>query len=346
MPYPNEHAARQTDPAKYDDFRRFTPEGVPEGLSMILGIKDGKSEVQSLRAKADKMTVEEFKEWLKEHDFLVGKIEEATGDKEDKASKGFDCFARWVPVSFSDVLLSKGECETEQVTAQIGGICSTDDLDFEGECIAQEGLDWSYFLRHGWFNHEHQQGPSAVLGHPVKIEPVDEKRTRVEGVLYLAKELGRQVYETAMALKKAGGERTLGFSIEGQVLQRCPENAKKVLKARVLNVAITSAPVNPHTHLELIARSMGAELGYQAPAIPDADASLSALMQESLEGRKRKKLATATFDGEVNKADPKQTMSREQVRRLLRERLPEIDAMALEDVVTKVIALANALQKR
>lgn len=341
MPYPNEHTARQTDPDLYDEFRRFVPEGVPKGLSFILGIKDGKSEVQSLRAKADEMTIQQFKEWLKEHDFLVGNIEEATGDK---ARKSFESFARWVPVSFGDPL-AKADSD-EKVTAQIGGICSTDDLDFEGESIAQDGLDWSYFLRHGWFNHEHQQGPSAVLGHPVKVEPVNEKRTRVEGVLYLAKELGRQVYETAMALKKAGGERTLGFSIEGQVLERCPKNPKKVLKARVLNVAITSAPVNPHTNLELIARSMGADLGYQSPAIPDADASLSALMQESLEGRKRKKLASATFDSEVQKGEPVRTMSREQVARLLRERFPDIDTDALDDVTTKIIAYANSLQKR
>lgn len=344
MPYPNEHTARQTDPALYDDFRRFVPEGVPKGLAFILGIKEGKSEVQSIRVKADDMSIAEFKKWLKDHDFLVGNIEEATGDKEDKASKSFESFARWVPVSFRDTL-SKADDEGK-ATAEIGGICSTDDLDFEGESIAQDGLDWSYFLRHGWFNHEHQQGPSAVLGHPVKVEPVDEKRTRVEGVLYLAKELGKQVYETAMALKKAGGERTLGFSIEGQVLLRCPKNPKKVLKARVLNVAITSAPVNPHTNLELIARSMGANLGYQEAPIPDADASLSALMQESLEGRKRKKLASATFDGDVQKGEQKRTMSRRQVLDLLQDRFPDLDASVLEDMTTKIIAYANSLQKR
>lgn len=337
MPYPNEHTARQTDPSQYDEFRRFTPKGVPNGLSMVLGIKDGKSEVQSVRANAKEMSAKEFRKWLKDHDFLVSHLEEAT-------SKSFDSFARWVPVSFSDVL-SKAE-EDEKATAEIGGICSTDDLDFEGESIAQDGLDWSYFLRHGWFNHEHQQGPSAVLGHPIKIEPVDEKRTRVEGVLYLAKELGKQVYETAIALKKAGGSRSLGFSIEGQVLLRCPKNPKKVLKARVLNVAITSAPVNPHTNLELIARSMGADLGYQEAAIPDADAALSALMQQSLEGRKRKKLASATFDGEVHKGETKRTMSREQVKRLLRTRFSNLDEDALDDMTTKIIAYANNLQKR
>ena len=32
MPFPNEHAARQTDPAMYDEFRRFTTEGSSRGL--------------------------------------------------------------------------------------------------------------------------------------------------------------------------------------------------------------------------------------------------------------------------------------------------------------------------
>lgn len=337
MPYKNEHTARQTDPSKYDDFRRFTPKGAK--VAMILGLKNGESEVQSLRVSADVMSPDEFREWLEAHDFKTTHIEEAV-------KKGFDCFARWVPVSFGDAI-NKAEgsekADTEKASAEIGGVCSTDDLDFEGESIAQDGLDWSYFLQHGWFNHEHQQGPSAVLGHPVKVTPIDEKRTRVEGVLYLAKELGKQVYETAMALKKAGGERSLGFSIEGQVLQRCPKNNKRVLKAKVLNVAITSAPVNPHTHLELIARSMGADLGYQEAAVPDADASLSALVEQDLQGRKkRKKLATATFDAKVQKS----TMNREQVKRLLMERLPDIDPGSLDVIVTKIIALAKRLQKR
>lgn len=337
MPYTNEHTARQTDPSLYDEFRRFKPKGVPKGLSMILGIKDGKSEVQSLRANADEMSVEEFKDWLKEHDFLVGEVEEAT-------RKSLDVFARWVPATFADSI-SKAE-DSEKAIAEIGGVCSTDDLDFEGESIAQDGLDWSYFLQHGWFNHEHQQGPSAVLGHPSKVEPVDEKRTRVEGVLYLAKELGKQVYETAMALKKAGGERSLGFSIEGQVLQRCPKNPKKVLRARVLNVAITSAPVNPHTNLELIARSMGAAAGYQEAAIPDADASLSSLAQQSLEGRKRKKLASATFDSSVTKAGAKKKVSRSQLRDMLGERLKDLPLNSLDEVVTRIMDLAISLQKR
>ena len=31
MPFPNEHAARQTEPEQYDEFRRYTPKGAPAG---------------------------------------------------------------------------------------------------------------------------------------------------------------------------------------------------------------------------------------------------------------------------------------------------------------------------
>jgi len=328
MPYPNEHTARQTDPAKYDEFRRFTPKGA-DGISMILGIKDGKSEVQSVRGDASKLTPAAFRKWLEDNDFDTETMEEAT-------RKSFDAFARWVPLTLSKSQEQR-EDEGAPEVAEIGGICSTDDLDFEGESIAQDGLDWSYFLRHGWFNHEHEQGPANVLGHPVKIEPVDERRTRVEGVIYLAKDLGKRIYETAVACAKAGGGRSLGFSIEGQVLQRDPLNPKRVLKARVLNVAITSAPVNPHTNLELIARSIGASIGYQEPAIPDADATLSALTQQSLD----RKVSSATYG-----TPTKRKVNREQVRQMIKQRLHGVSEDQLDSVVDSVLKVAKTCTKR
>lgn len=330
MPFKNEHAARQSDPAQYSEFRRFKPQGVPDGLEMILGIKDAKSEIQSIRADADKMTKDELIQWLREHDFMFDDVEEAT-------KKSLDTFARWVPMSLDG--LAKGREESEEgedeelSKAVIGGICSTRDMDLEGEIVEQDGIDWSYFLENGWFNHEHEQGPSAVLGHPVKIEPVDDDRTRVEGILYLDKKLGRDVYETANAMKKAGGERSLGFSVEGQVLLRDPQNQKRILKARVLNVAITAMPVNPHTNLELIARSIGASIGYQEASIPDADAAMSALVQQSLDRR----LSSATYG-----AEKKRTLNSAEVRELLRERLPSTADKDLDVLVEKLIKLAKS----
>lgn len=69
MPFRNEHAARQTDPGQYDTFRRSRPEGWPEGLEAIWGIKAGKSEIQSIRADASKWTVPRFRAWLADHGF-------------------------------------------------------------------------------------------------------------------------------------------------------------------------------------------------------------------------------------------------------------------------------------
>lgn len=322
---PNEHAARQRDPANYTELRRFTPTGAPDGLSMILGlVGDDGGEVQSIRADASSLSPERFKTWLSEHGY-ADEIEEAT-------RKSFDSFARWVPLE-----LQKGRDEDKAddddalTRAMIGGICSTRDMDLEGETIEQDGLDWSYFLENGWFNHEHQQGAGAVLGHPVSVERVDDDRTRVEGVLYLHKQLGRDVYETSQAMEKAGGERSLGFSVEGQVLQRDPRDTKRVLKARVLNVAITAMPINPHTNLELIARSIGADIGYQEPAIPDAGAALSALIQQDIDAR----LSSATY------GSPK-TYTRAEVREMLRERVATTEDKELDELVDKIMNLAKS----
>lgn len=73
MPYPNEHAARQTDPGQYKEFRRAHPKGFPEGIDVIFGIKgEGakrKSEIQSLRFDKNKWTPEAAKKWLKDHEY-------------------------------------------------------------------------------------------------------------------------------------------------------------------------------------------------------------------------------------------------------------------------------------
>jgi len=76
-PFPNEHAARQTSPSKYDS---FASKKLATGIRAILGIKEGKSEVQSVRFSAKKFTVAEAKAWLKEHGFKTS-VEPATGKK-------------------------------------------------------------------------------------------------------------------------------------------------------------------------------------------------------------------------------------------------------------------------
>jgi hypothetical protein len=89
MPFPNEHAARQTDPGKYETFRRVHPKGFPEGIDAIMGIRNvaGRrvSEIQSLRFARDKWTPEKARAWLKDHDFKTT-LEEASGSGPVKKS--------------------------------------------------------------------------------------------------------------------------------------------------------------------------------------------------------------------------------------------------------------------
>ena len=72
MPYPNEHSARITDPGKYDSFARVNNTNdkfkqLPDGVSIILGIKNDKSENQAYRFTKDKFTTEQAKKWLKDN---------------------------------------------------------------------------------------------------------------------------------------------------------------------------------------------------------------------------------------------------------------------------------------
>jgi HK97 family phage major capsid protein/HK97 family phage prohead protease len=87
-PYPNEHAARLTDPEQYDSLRRENDAG-GSGIDFIYGIKEGVSEIQAIRFRSSQYTPAEARAWLAEHDFDPIMFEEATGDGEaDRAAPG------------------------------------------------------------------------------------------------------------------------------------------------------------------------------------------------------------------------------------------------------------------
>ena len=88
MPFPNEHAARQTDPGKYDEFRRTHPEGWPKGIDAVWGVtlKPTRTlELQSVRFDRKLWTVAAARAWLKQHD-LKATIEEATSKGVNKCA--------------------------------------------------------------------------------------------------------------------------------------------------------------------------------------------------------------------------------------------------------------------
>jgi len=82
-PYPNEHAARLTDPDQYDRIRRVNDD-LGAGVDAIYGIKENTSELQAIRFDADRFTADEARTWLEEHDFSPIEFEEATGEREEE----------------------------------------------------------------------------------------------------------------------------------------------------------------------------------------------------------------------------------------------------------------------
>lgn len=191
-----------------------------------------------------------------------------------------DYFHSWTPIE--PLLKSLPEEEdAEAYKGYIGGVVSTEMVDFQGEKVMQKGLTWDYFLEHGWFNDNHD---SSILGYPTAVTPGDGE-TRVEGYLLLEKARAKDLYETAVALKKAGDERKLGYSIEGKIVERDKEDPSVVLRADVYRVALTEHPVNPGTSLEpLIDFAKSLSAGYQTPAETTGgdNGPYSPLMRESL----------------------------------------------------------------
>lgn len=378
MPYPNQHAARLTDPSQYKEFRTITPDGFPDGVSVVLGIKDdGKSEFQAIRADRAKMSAGEFKAFLKDKGFTVMKFEEATA----KALTDVELFSTWLPLD-----LSKSD-DAEPVRTKIGGIISTDTVDQQGDVLLQEGMDFSYFVSKGWFNYEHKQGAEFILGAPTKVEAVEidgKRATRVEGYLLNDRPRAREIIDTANAIKRAGLPRTIGFSVEGQVLARDKDNPKLITRSKILNVAITSAPVNPDARLEVLARSLMAAtpskadvaamifdkhpeladdevmselhkimnkgagaVGYAEPAQPDEGADLSALTAESIDDQQS--LQDVLFERmriEMSNMMSERVTELQAAMKGERKAMPNISARQLSEVMNRVFPHLSQGQAR
>jgi len=354
MPYENYHTARLKDPDLFDKFRTFKPKNFPEGISVIVGIKDGEEEFQSIRADKKKMSLTEFKRFLKENNFKTSGL-----------NKSIELFSTWLPLG-----LVKSE---EEGRTKIGGIISTDTVDQQGDMILQEGMDFSYFLDKGYFNYEHKGGVEYIVGAPTKVERVNldgKQATRVEGYLMTEKPLAKNIIETCVAMEKAQLDRQIGFSVEGQVVERDSVNRKIITKAKILNVAITSAPVNPDAKLELLARSlmnakqiakeildchpelknkevmeelhsmiMEKSIGYQTPAQPAPEASLSPLVPQSMEeevsfGKEMEKTMYERLKSEMEK------MMGERMKMMLApqkgEKAPQVSTNQIKDVMMRV----------
>ena len=151
-------------------------------------------------------------------------------------------FKFWVP-------LSKASKSKDGKARIIEGIASTPDLDLQNEKVNQRGINFDYFLKHGYFNWDHKPGAENKIGEPweVKITP---KGLYVKGIIYKGKKVADGVWEHIQALANTGdSKRKVGFSLQGKTVRR---NGSSILKCWIQDVAITTAPINYNTYLDIV----------------------------------------------------------------------------------------------
>ncbi len=166
---------------------------------------------------------------------------------------------------------------------------STSQIDRQGERLLQEGLDFSPFLKGGWFNDNHDHSTEALVGYPdtAELRQLDdgEQGWYVEGYLLKGHQRSDNLWNIAQALQKS--DRRLGFSVEGHIEERDAKDPKIVRKAKVREVAITRCPVNTGTGLDVLAKSLSAGSAVGDPGAAPGEGF--PIRTESLEGGKKKK---------------------------------------------------------
>lgn len=207
-----------------------------------------------------------------------------------------DTFACWIPAQ--QIIVKGGEDGADKSGKRwIQGIASTNSKDLQGEIVDQNGIDFSYFLKHGYFNDDHK---ATKVG-----EPTEAKLTRdglwVKGFLYKSpagvnKTRADEYWELMNQLNASDSNRRVGFSIQGKVLRR---EGSTIKKCWIQEVAITTQPVNTATWAE-ICKSLSSQ-PWDLSKAPDEDdkdekskddtdkalavAGGSPLVPESLEGK-------------------------------------------------------------
>ena len=171
-------------------------------------------------------------------------------------SKGWldeETFECWVP---AQAVLSKGGKDGADKTGKrwIQGIASTSTRDLQGEIVEQNGIDFSYFIKHGYFNNDHKPGFENKVGQPTECR-VTKNGLWVKGFLFENHKVADSIWELMHALDSSSANRKIGFSIQGKVKRRAGTGIKECW---IQDVAVTPAPVNTTTWAE-IAKSLTAQ---------------------------------------------------------------------------------------
>jgi hypothetical protein len=160
-------------------------------------------------------------------------------------------FNFWMP-------LEKANTSEKGDVRIIEGIASTPHLDLQGEKVFQKGIQFDYFLKHGYFNWDHKPGAENKIGEPwvCKITP---EGLFVKGMIYKGKKVADAIWEHIQSLKSnPGSQRKVGFSLQGKTLLK---KGQTLLKCWIQDIAITTAPINYNTYLDVVKSFSEYDLG-------------------------------------------------------------------------------------
>ncbi|AII28097.1 head maturation protease [Bacillus phage Bobb] len=182
----------------------------------------------------------------------------------------------FVPIDLEETV-KKNSADPQEKSWYLKGYATTPDLDLQDDIVDPKGLSINYFIEQGYLNYEHERGKDFIIGVPTENCYVDDVGLFIEGKLYKGNPYAVEMWNHAQEVKKSGIHRPLGFSIEGFVKKRDPQDKRIIRECMITNVAVTTNPANPQTGWEAFAKSF--ITGYEIS--PDKQVDAAALRVES-----------------------------------------------------------------
>lgn len=249
---------------------------------------------------------------------------------------------------YAQAEIKKAQDKAGKEVMRIGGIASTIDKDSDGEYLDPSGFVLDDFLSVGFINWHHQakNKPKTIVGEPSLAE-IRPDGLYVECDLYPSSPIAQEIYETAQILEKDSKTRRLGFSIEGEVIERGSEDENdpeysKVLKANITGLAITHMPKNPKTFAEIIKGHIDSEDG--GDSVYSDTKKNRGIIKESVDGTKKKKIKNIAETVVKSKWDIVQ-LGEESMFDTIFDTFPDISIEKAEKVFTLITKIDDDMKK-
>lgn len=140
----------------------------------------------------------------------------------------------------------------------VSGWASTGDRDFQGETVEPIGIDATYLFNNGWIDYEHDT--NKVIGAPTSNSYVDtDKGLYIEARLFKDVPEVKEMMSLYDNIQESGVNRSLGFSIEGNVRERDEDDPSIIKDVMVTGVALTKNPANGSALLDSVIKSNNAK---------------------------------------------------------------------------------------